>query len=367
MNPARPATRLLHLRGDGTRIEKPAGERGDLEDGWYWLDVTDPDEQHAHELAERFSLDRVTREDLTESQFPKFEQIDHYQVLIAHALAPDPDTLRTAELDVLIGDRWVVTVHPEPLPVVDHLYDLIQAGTSPVHGSFHLACSLMELVAEQYLPILDDLDGQILELEEGAIDGDPAVLPSVQALRRDISLLRRVLAPQRRVLDVLLRRESDDDDRRAVRDLNDAVDHHAQLIESLDSAHQMVGTLLDTYRGATAEQMNETMKVLTTFSAIFMPLTLVAGIYGMNFENMPELHHPLGYAGALVLMAVIGVSLWLYFLRRRFIGRPKIRDRAVGVSTGLQRGLRAALSPAGWLDGTKVVRREERDDGEPPT
>src|SRR5690606_33990264 len=137
--------------------------------------------------------------------------------------------------------------------------------------------------------------------EEGAIEGDPAVLPDLHALRRDIALLRRSLAPQRRMLELLARSHPDPTDP-AGRDLADAVDHHAHMVESLDSAHQMVATLVDTYRSATAERLNEVMKVLTVFSAIFLPLTLVAGIYGMNFRHMPELDDRWAYPGALGLM-----------------------------------------------------------------
>ena len=188
----------------------------------------------------------------------------------------------------------------------------------------HLGARLTEFVGERYLPILDDLDAQILDLEDEAVDGDPSVLPDIHALRRDIAVLRRVLGPQRRVLEVLVRSEHGLGDKEA-RDLADAVDHHVRMVESLDSAHQMIGSVLDTYRGATAEKMNEVMKVLTVFSAIFMPLTLIAGIYGMNFEHMPELQQPWAYGMVLGAMAVLGAGLWLYFVRRGFIGGPKLR------------------------------------------
>lgn len=253
---------------------------------------------------------------------------------------PGTDVLRTTEVDVIVGADWVITVHSEPVQGIEDLAARVHRSDFTLDGPFHLACRLFELVGECYLPILDDLDAQVLDLEDGAVEGNPAVLADIHALRRDIALLRRSLAPQRRMLELLARHHGDSTDP-AGRDLADAVDHHVHMVEALDSAHQMVATLVDTYRSATAERLNEVMKVLTVFSAIFLPLTLVAGIYGMNFRHMPELDDRWAYPASLGIMALIAVGLWLYFVRRGFIGGPKLRKalkpaRAVGrVGRGL--------------------------------
>ena len=353
------ATRLVHVDATGERTEHPGENIDELAGGWYWLDVTDPSEEHAHALARRFDLHRVTRDDILEEQFPKFEDLDHYQLLVAHALAADPSAVRTVEIDVLVGESWVVTIHSEPVRSIDHMFERITRKAFAVDSPMHLACRLLEFVGERYLPILDDLDTQILDLEDGAVEGSASVLPDIHALRRDIAVLRRILAPQRRMLETLARQRTDMGDR-AGRDLADAIDHHVRLIESLDSAHQMIVTLLDTYRGANAEQMNEVMKVLTVFSAIFLPLTLVAGIYGMNFRHMPELDERWGYGGALAAMVVIGVGLWLYFVWRGFIGGPRLKQlaRPARVARRAGRGLAsAAVLPI------RVARRSGNGNG----
>jgi magnesium transporter len=338
-----PAARLFHVRADGNRVEVPADRIEDLEGGWYWLDVLDPTEEDAHELAERFALHRITREDLVERQVPKFDDLDRYRMFVVHGLAPGGGPVHTVELDVVVGDGWVLTVHAEPLRSIEVLVDRLARADFTLDSPFHLASRLFELVGERYLPILDELDTQVLDLEEGAVEGDPAVLPDIHALRRDVALLRRSLAPQRRMLELLARSRSDNTDP-AGRDLTDAIDHHVHMMESLDSAHQMVATLVDTYRSATAERLNEVMKVLTVFSAIFLPLTLVAGIYGMNFQYMPELDETWAYPSALGIMVVIGVGLWLYFVRRGFIGGPKRRSalRPAQVAGRVGRGLATA-------------------------
>jgi len=317
--------RLFHVGEDGSRRELPVDDAGPIDDGWFWLDVRGPSEADAVALAERFELHRITREDLVERQVPKFEDLDRYRVFVVHALAPDPESIRTVELDVVVGDRWVVSVHEEPVRSVDALAERFTRSDLTLDGPFHIACRLFELVGERYLPLLDAIDEQVMDLEDGAVVGDPKVLPDIHALRRDIALLRRSLSPQRRMLELVARTRDERADP-AGRDLTDAVDHHVRMVESLDTAHQMVATLLDTYRSATAERLNEVMKVLTVFSAIFLPLTLVAGIYGMNFEHMPELDEGWGYPASLGLMALIALALWLYFVRRGFIGGPRLRS-----------------------------------------
>ncbi|HEU5082493.1 MAG TPA: magnesium/cobalt transporter CorA [Acidimicrobiales bacterium] len=346
-------TRLLHVSDDGQRVEHPGEHLDDLVGGWYWLDVLDPSEDHAHDLARRFSLDRVTRDDILEREFPKFEDLDHYQLYVVHALAADPISVRTAEVDVLVGDSWVVTIHPEPIPSIDELFDRMGRESFQVDGPFHLAARLFEFIGERYLPILDDVDAQILDLEEGAIDGDASVLPDIHALRRDIAVLRRSLAPQRRMLELLCRNVERAD--RASRDVSDALDHHVRMIDSLDSAHQMITTLVDSYRSANAEQMNEVMKVLTVFSAIFLPLTLIAGIYGMNFHNMPELDERWAYPGSIAAMLVVAAGLWLYFVRRGFIGGPKLHRFARPARTAGRVG--RGLASAAVLPVRVVTRR----------
>lgn len=357
--------RTVQITPDGTRTAREGGELQLADEGWTWLDITDPDGDDVAEIGRLLELDRVAREDLVEAQFPRMEVLESHWLLVVYGLARDADAIRTVEVDLLVGENWVVSIHTEPLQSVDHVYERIQRPAFRATGPAHLVTRLAEFIGERYLPILDDLDSQVLDLEDEAVEGDPSVLPDIHALRRDIALLRRVLGPQRRALDILSRAKLDFDDPTR-RDLSDAIDHHTHMVESLDSAHQMVATVLDTYRGAAAEKMNEVMKVLTVFSAIFMPLTLIAGIYGMNFENMPELQEPWAYSAVLVVMAAIGSSLWVYFVRRGFIGGPKLRDlaRPAKAAGRVGRGLAsAAMLPLRVTPG----RRAGSGGGSSPT
>ena len=342
--------RLIHVDARGDRHEVPLDsvdfrELDRLDDGWWWLDLVDPTDEQLRAIARRLDLDRVSRDDLFERQSPKLELLDTHWLLVLHALAPDAAAVRTVELDILAGDTWIVTSRREPLASLTHVADRILRTSFGVDDPHHLAVRLAEFVGERYLPVLDELDAQILELEDDAVEGDPTALPDIHALRRDVALLRRMLGPQRRALDVLARNGVGLSER-THRDLSDALDHHVELVDSLDSAHQMVATLLDTYRGAAAERMNEVMKVLTVISSIFLPLTLIAGIYGMNFQYMPELERRYGYFASLGAMAVIAVSMWIYFVRRGFIGGPKMSDlaRPAKAAGRVGRGLASAAA-----------------------
>lgn len=336
--------RLVHIADDGARRRLDHLDDAPS-DGWLWLDVADPKDVDLTALAKMLGLDRVSTEDLFEDQSPRFEVLDSYWLVIVHALALDSERLRTVEVDLLVSDRWLVTVHEESVSSIDFVESQILDRTFTADNPHHLAVRLVEFVGERYLLLLDDLDAQILDLEDQAVEGDPSVLPDIHALRRDVGVLRRVLVPQRRMLDVLGRRDFGLSDRTR-RDLSDALDHHVRLVDSLDSAHQMVATVLDTYRGATAEKMNEVMKVLTVFSALFMPLTFLAGIYGMNFDNMPELAKEWAYPACLGAMVVIALSLWVYFVRRGFIGGPTIRElaRPAKAAGRVGRGLASAAA-----------------------
>ncbi|HUW03173.1 MAG TPA: magnesium/cobalt transporter CorA [Acidimicrobiales bacterium] len=325
--------RLFHAAADGSRkIDVDPSEMSERRgDGWVWLDVLDPTDDDIDRLCREFDLDRLTRADLgDEAQFPKVDDLDSHIVVVTHGLANDDTQVRTVEIDLVLGPNWLLTVHDEPLLAVDHVFERSCHRRFELEGPDHLMARIIEFSGERFLPLLDGLDQRILDLEDQAIEGDPTILADVQVLRREVSTLRRVLGPQRSAL--LMAARLDELGPRAQRELSDALDHHTRLIESLDAAHGLLATVLDTYRAAAAEQMNEVMKVLTVFSAIVLPLSLIAGIYGMNFANMPELENPAAYFIVLAAMAVVALGLYLYFVRRGFIGGPKLSTLTRGTS-----------------------------------
>jgi magnesium transporter len=227
----------------------------------------------------------------------------------------------------------LITFHRTPIPGVDWTRDrILQAEDLSSLRPDVLVAGILEAAARRSLQLVDGMEAQISDLESRSVVGDPNVVGLVQAFRRDAIVLRRVLAPERDMVRSLMREGMPGIDDRARRRLDSVYDDCYRVVESLDMARALLASVIETYRSTVAERMNEVMKVLTVFSAIILPLSLLAGIYGMNFVNMPELDRRWAYFVLLGLMAVIAGGLWVYFSRRGFIGGPRLPrvDRVVG-------------------------------------
>lgn len=332
--------RLFYKASD----DAPARERprAELEDcrrsgGWIWLDITDPQPSEIWEVGAEFGLDPLSMEDVLDtSLLPKVDDHERYLFVVLHGVVTAEETrLSTTELDFFIGADFLLTMHSGPVFSVDWVADHITSTEYlTTAGPGGVAAMIAEFGIRRYLPLLEILDDRLDGLEAAALEGDPRVLSESQALRRDVVVLRKVLGPQRDVLSRLSHVGFDLLGVSARRLFADVYDHHFRLVESLDSARTLLGSVLETYRGVVADRTNEIMKVLTVFSAVLLPLSLVAGLWGMNFAAVPGATWDDGFFWLLGAMGVLAVGLWLYFVRRGFVGGPKLRElpRAVGLS-----------------------------------
>ncbi len=313
-------------------------ERRRAEDGWVWLDVTYESAAEVAEVCAEFGFDHLAYEDVVdESEFPKLDDYSDYIFAILFALGSHDNRIRPRELDVFLGPGYLVTLHTDPLPAVDWMIEEVQQVPAlAVGGPDQLLARLVEASTRRVIPLMDHLEHELELLEDRAVAGDVQVPGDLQALRRDTIELRRMTSPQRQVLNALTREGLPHVGERARLRFENVDDLLFRVTESLDASRALLAAVLDTYRSTVAEDMNEVMKVLTVFSAILLPLSLMAGLYGMNFANMPELQWQYGYFGLLAVMAVTAVALWLYFARRGFIGGPKLRrvPRVVGRGLG---------------------------------
>jgi magnesium transporter len=346
--------RLFHkLTEDGPLVACPAEQLDERrhQGGWIWLDVEAASPGEVTEIGRAFGFDRIALEDvLEERQFPKVDDYGDYLLIVLHGLAEAGQRLDTSELDAFVGKDFLVTFRDAHLPGLEWVVE--NAQRNPIFaegGPDRMIARLAEAGGRRYLPLLDSLEERIEELEEGAIQADPHVIPAVQALRRDVILLRRVLGPQRELLLNLSREGVSLIGGPARRRFADSYDHHYRLVESLDAARSLLGSVLETYRGSVAERLNEVLKVLTVFTAILLPLSLIAGIYGMNFQFIPELRWRWAYFAVLGLMALVAIGLWLYFVQRDFIGGPKLRKLPRAVGLGLMSLATAPMRTVGWL------------------
>ena len=340
---------LHHSTGSGApRLVDPGTDLQELRsrDGWVWVDVVAPSTAEISSLAGQFALENLDVEDVLRfTEFPNMEQRGGYLFVIAHTPAVDTRRLRTVEVDAFLGRDFLITVRPEASPGFDAMAQ-IDGDERATRPDGFLAV-LLDLFMQRMRVLVDKLDGEVDRIEVLAIGGDPLAVEQIQVLRRDVVRLRRVLIPQRDVLRAMARSTGGfivGDSARGT--LDSTFDDCLRALEEIESARSLLASALETYRATVGERTNEVMKVLTVFAAIVLPLGLMAGIYGMNFANMPELDWEYGYFALLGVMGLTGLGLWLYFARRGFVGSPRVPrlDRAVG--KGLASFVHLTLTPA---------------------
>jgi magnesium transporter len=364
---------LFHIPVGADRaepVEVEALEAVRASGGWLWLDVVEFSAEEALTASRAFGFDPIAMEDVTDlAEFPKVDDYEDHAFVVAHGVAPDPDRLHTSEYNAFIGAGYLVTFHREDLPEFGWGRARIQEpGWLAGAGSDQLFARIAEAGVGRFEPIVDGLDERVLDTERRALAGDHTVVGEVQALRRDALMLRKIVGPLR---DTFMRLGSEDlagvGERARLR-FQSVRDHYFRMAESLDTGQAILVAVLETYRSTVAERTNDVMKVLTVFTAVLLPMSLVAGIYGMNFSRIPELGWRHGYLWALGIMVVIGLGLWLYFARRGFIGGPRWREAPRVIGKGLADLVRLTVKPiagaAGHLVGRPGKEREEGKAGE---
>lgn len=302
---------------------------------WEWIDVLLDDTDEVRNLAQRFGWSELSVEDaISDTHYPRVDLLGDHAFVVLHGFDEEDGRVVTSEIDAFLGAGYLVTIHRSPSPSIEWLADVCTSDPAYTQdGPDVLLATVAETIGRRYMPLLDAIDDRIATLETAAIAGESAVPGEVQALRRDIIVLRRTTGPQREVLLTLSRPTSSLVGHTAQLRFDSVYDHFYRLVEDLDSARSLLASVLDTYRSSIAERANEIMKVLTVYAAIILPLSLLAGIYGMNFLNMPELSWKWGYFGLLGLMALLAIGQWVYFARRGFIGPPPTRTLGKGLAS----------------------------------
>lgn len=362
--------RLLHWAPGSQAATE--GDPRDLsrvsQSGWVWLDLSGEDTDALPEYAERFGLEAHHVEDgLSESRFSMLEETPNYLFTILFGYQTGTGhRLRTTRLTVFVGEDFIITTSRDELPGLRWVHDQITEGASlPNASPIELLASLALAGTRRVHPLIQELEGQIDRLEGLAIDADPRTITQAYALRRDVILLRRSLVPQRTVYDDLsTARHRVVDDTVAV-DFWRVAQQQTQALESLGAAQSLLESVLEIHRGAVADQTNEIVRVLTVFSAVMLPLALIAGMWGMNFVSIPGAEEPWGFWILVGVMALLAIGLWLYFARRGFVGAPRLRDLPKAAGLGLiQVGVAPIKVVAGGIESTMrfVGLRESQSD-----
>ena len=276
-------------------------------------------------LREMFHFHPLAIEDTlsTGYQPPKVDDFGDHLFIIVHAIAVGEDVSRlsTDELNCFLGRNFVVTTSHVRLAALDTIWDrAVRDGRILERGSDFLAHAVLDAIVDEFLPYLDRIDEEVDFLEDSIIqDPKPSALRRILELKHSILALRRVVSPQREVMQRLSRGEFDLISRNCEIYFRDIYDHLVRITDLSEGVRDVVGSTLDTYLSVSSNKMNEIMKALTIVSTIFLPLTLVTSLYGMNFDLMPELRWRYGYLMVWAIMLAIIVGMLWFFRRRRWL------------------------------------------------
>ena len=308
-----------------TSLKEISAALADKKRMWIDLERQSPDSEKL--LSDVLKLHPLTIEDIFASRGqPKIDDFDEYLYIILHGVGSKRhDKLELVEIDVVIGDNWLCTHDRDGLvsddigTELDHSPRLLQKGVA------WLAHAIIDRAVDRYLPVIDQLDAEIESLETDVLDkaGTPkgsGVLRRILGFKRMLQDLRRMSIHQREILLRLSRGDFGEIPPDAIPFYRDVYDHFLRINDIAEGYRDLVTSTLDAFLSVQSNRMNEVMKTLTLMSTVMLPLTFIAGLYGMNFDHMPELHWLYGYPFALVLMGGVAAGILLWFRHKGWVG-----------------------------------------------
>ena len=285
-----------------------------------------------------FNLHGLALEDVINThQRPKAEEYEDFLFVVLRLVSLDRQ-LHSEQISMFVGENFVVTFQERPGDCFDAVRDRLRRQRGRIRGSGadYLAYALIDSIIDSYFPILERYGEKVEELEDQVVEqGEANLMGDIHEMKRDLLFLRRAIWPLRELVNSLIRDTTTFIDERTQIYFRDCYDHAIQLIDMIETYREIASGLIDIYLSSVSTKLNEIMKVLTIIATIFIPLSFIASLYGMNFErdaspwNMPELGWYYGYPFALGLMAAVAAGLVYYCLRRGWVGsgRPRRKRR----------------------------------------
>jgi magnesium transporter len=277
------------------------------------------------EIGKHFDLHSLTLEDvLHTNQRPKMEPHEHYIYVVLRMLRFDTENQKilSEQVSMILAEHYVLTFQESIGDVFDPIRERIREPNSRLrkHGPDYLLYRLLDSIVDQYFVVLEKVGDQIELLQEQVSeDPDEKTLQQIHSMRREMINLRRTIWPVRDLISSFQRMETPLIQEKIDVFLNDLYDHIVRVIDTVESYREMISSLLDLYMSGISNKMNAVMKVLTIIATIFIPLTFIAGIYGMNFEYMPELKYPWAYPLVWLIMAAVTLGMLFYFKRKKWL------------------------------------------------
>lgn len=271
-------------------------------------------------LGKHFGLHPLALEDVLNcGQRPKLEDYGNYHFMVMKSLYLKDEELELEQISFFLSGTYVITLQEVPGDSFEAVRQRIRQGKGQIRrmGPDYLLYALVDALVDEFFPVLEAYGERVEELEDEVIEQPtPDTLNEVHRIKRELLMVRRTAWPEREVINALQREEA-----HLVRPetrvfLRDCYDHTIQVIDMVETYRDLASGLLEVYLSSASNRLNEVMKVLTIISTIFIPLNFIAGLYGMNFHNMPELDWRYGYPMALGVMATVGISLVVYFRRK---------------------------------------------------
>lgn len=282
-------------------------------------------------IGKHFNLHPLVLEDIiSNGQRPKMEDFDSYLFLVLKMLYRQGENkeVQAEQVSLIVGPQFVISFQEKEGDVFNPLRERIRSGKGRIRkmGSDYLAYVLIDAIIDNYFIVLEKLGEEMEELEKDLV-GNPTQqsLQEINRLKGEMLFLRKSIWPLREVISGLQRGESALIKESTAIYLRDVYDHTIQIIDTIETFRDLVAGMLDTYLSSLSNRMNEVMKVLTIIATIFIPLTFIAGIYGMNFNpevspwNMPELNWGFGYLAAVGVMILVAIVMVLYFRNKKWL------------------------------------------------
>lgn len=306
------------------RNEPIADLLGRFQSGWVnWINLDGDQEPEVYQaLGERFRLHHIALETLTSGTQPKAEEFDGYiffSLKMLHHITQNK--IEYEQISFVLGKDFLISTQEKAGDFFEHLRQRLRENTAGARriNADQLLHKLLEVIIDRYYDVLDDIGNQIEDIEEDILHNPSnKEFQKIQRTKKELIFLRKALYPLRDALSKLTKSDSELVSRESSRYFNDLYYDAVQMIGSLDTYRDLVTSLMDIHINTVNTRMNEVMKVLAVISTIFMPLTFIVGIYGMNFDHMPELRWPFGYLYVVILMVSVVLAMLLFFRHKKW-------------------------------------------------
>lgn len=272
-----------------------------------------------------FDIHPLVLEDILNThQRPKFEEYDEHLYIVLKALTLETEGFKVQyeQVSILLMHDVIITFKEKRDNLFQPLRTRLQNTSSRIRtfGVDYLAYAMLDTIIDQNFLLLDSLDESVDEIEDELLDQPTAMtLAKIQKIKRELIFIRRAVSPLRDLLSAIIRTDSGLIQEKTHLYFRDVLDHVLRVTEAIESYRDILGSLLDIYISSVSNRMNEVMKVLTVFASIFIPLTFIVGIYGMNFDYMPELHWKWAYPTLWLLLVAIPAGLIVFFKKRKWL------------------------------------------------